>query len=357
MPSNHLAEQQTWPKVIVVILNWNGGSDTTACIASVQEMDYQNYQIVVIDNGSVDGSADLIARNYPEIAILRNSENLGYAGGNNVGIRFALEQNADYVWLLNNDTQVRSDALRLLTSRAELADGIGLLSPLIRDYDAPHNIQFTGAVANLRKRHFVTVQSAEDLSRRDVETVLWGTALLIKADLIRIIGLLDERYFAYQEDIDYSIRSIEAGFKNVLHTEAVVYHKSANSSGGNYTRFRQYLLMRNEHFIWRSRVRGLERVVYWPRYFARALEQSTMQKLAGRDEAAVGRLDGAWSAFCGDEGPWRQDRRMPKVLRTLLTAHPYFWISLFRGEFPQIVTEVAARMVQRTVKYFQQTRP
>src|SRR5262249_3949023 len=159
-----------------------------------------------------------------------------------------------------NDTSLSPETLRVLVHRAEQDDRIGLVSPLIRDYDPPQDIQFAGAFADLRKHHFATV-SADVFSRmKPSETVLWGTALLVKSRLIRSVGLLDELYFAYQEDIEYSIRSLEAGFVNVLVPQAIVYHKGAGSSGGVDTRFRHYLIMRNEHLVWHSRVRGAKRL-------------------------------------------------------------------------------------------------
>ena len=112
------------PKVAVIILNWNGKEDTLECLASVKKLDYSNYEIVLVDNGSVDDSVDAISKQYPDMTLLQTGENLGYAGGNNVGIRWALEQGADYILLLNNDTIVAADLLSAFINAANvLASG------------------------------------------------------------------------------------------------------------------------------------------------------------------------------------------------------------------------------------------
>ena len=97
------------PKISVIILNWNGKEDTLECLASVKQLDYSNYKIVLVDNGSVDDSVDAILTQHPDITVLQTGVNLGYAGGNNVGIRWALKQGTDYILLLNKKKQVFKD--------------------------------------------------------------------------------------------------------------------------------------------------------------------------------------------------------------------------------------------------------
>ena len=102
----HKNTYKAQPKVTVIILNWNGKEDTLECLASVKKIDYSNFEIVLVDNGSVDDSVEAVSEHYPDVTLLQTGDNLGYAGGNNVGIRYALDNKAEYVLLLNNDTVV-----------------------------------------------------------------------------------------------------------------------------------------------------------------------------------------------------------------------------------------------------------
>src|SRR5215213_2485085 len=125
------------PKVFIIILNWNGWQDTLECLASLNGLAYSSYEIVVVDNGSTDESEIRIREARPDITLLQTGSNLGYAGGNNVGIRYALEQGAEYVWLLNNDTVVHPASLRTLTSLMQEDSRIAFLSPEMYYYDEP----------------------------------------------------------------------------------------------------------------------------------------------------------------------------------------------------------------------------
>lgn len=100
-----------YPKVYIIILNWNGLKDTLECLESVFKLDYLNFEVIVVDNGSTDDSVNVILKTYPQVRLIENRENLGYTGGNNIGMRYAIERDADYIWLLNNDTIVEEDTL------------------------------------------------------------------------------------------------------------------------------------------------------------------------------------------------------------------------------------------------------
>jgi len=335
-------KRSRFPRVCVVVLNWNGRDDTLRCLESIRNLNYANHQTIVVDNGSVDDSPRLISSAFPNVTVLQNPSNQGYAAGNNGGILSALSRGADYVWLLNNDTLVEPETLSRLIDRGESDDRIGLLSPLIRDFDFPHAVQFCGTLADAQTKRFVTIRNKEDASvKADGHLLLlWGTALLVKSHVVRAIGYLDERYFAYQEDLDFALRALDAGFLNVVVDDAVVYHKVAASTGV-HSRLRHGLLMRNEFLLWRGRLNGETRSRYALRYLGRSLEHSLNESSQGHFEAAAGRLDGAWSAFCGDRGPWRESRVMPPFLKAVLHYHPYFWTALLergvRGVFADAV--------------------
>ena len=216
-------------KVLVVILNWNGLRDTIECLESVYRLEYANFEVLVVDNGSSDDPGPAIYERYPRTVLIRNRENLGYTGGNNVGLRYAQEHGADYIWLLNNDAIVDSACLSRIVSAAEASETVGLVSPVIYYDDARTRPQFAGSRINMSD---LTLE-LPDLSRPVPATFtmgpavcLWGTALLVKAALAGEIGLLDEKYFAYWEDTEYSLRALRAGYANRVAPSASVFHKA-----------------------------------------------------------------------------------------------------------------------------------
>ena len=119
------------PSVFIVVLNWNGLADTLECVRSLDAIEYQNRTVVVVDNGSANAEADQLEAARPGLIVLRSRENLGYAGGNNLGIRLALERGADYVWLLNNDTIVNPGCVTELVATGERDPQAGILSPVV----------------------------------------------------------------------------------------------------------------------------------------------------------------------------------------------------------------------------------
>jgi GT2 family glycosyltransferase len=169
---------------------------------------------VVVDNGSRSSEADEIEGSGLATAVVPNRENLGFAGGSNVGIRYALEHGADYICLLKNDTRVGPDCLTTLLRTGETEDRVGLLSPVIYDHASPQPVKFTGTIVDFDRQDRTHLTSTEDMARaaHADDLALWGTALLIKRRVAEQVGLLAERYFPYVEDMDSSIRAVKAGF-------------------------------------------------------------------------------------------------------------------------------------------------
>ncbi|MFC1709535.1 glycosyltransferase family 2 protein, partial [Candidatus Omnitrophota bacterium] len=132
------------PKVSIIILNWNGLSDTIECLESVRKINYSCYDVIVVDNGSTDGSQEEIKKSFTEATLLENKENLGYAEGNNIGIRYALNNKAEYICILNNDVAVDSNFLMNLVQVANKDNSIGILGPTVLEYDDPEIIYSKG---------------------------------------------------------------------------------------------------------------------------------------------------------------------------------------------------------------------
>ncbi len=232
------------PKVFIIILNWNGCADTIECLESLKKIDYPDYKIVVVDNASSDDSIDIIPRKYTEVSFIAVKKNLGFAGGNNVGIKYALENQADYILLLNNDTIVKPDFLTKLVEIAESDKKIGIAGPKILFYDKRDTIWFGGGKVNwsrTRGTHIAyslqltdyrqssdSQQSAVSGQQTDYIT---GCCLLIKREVIEKIGLMREDYFLYYEDVDWCLCAEKAGFKSVFVPSAKIYHKQSRSAG------------------------------------------------------------------------------------------------------------------------------
>jgi GT2 family glycosyltransferase len=337
--------------VFIVVLNWNGLSDTLECLEAVGRLDYPNRHVVVVDNGSTDGSADAIAARYPSAVLIRHRENLGYTGGVNAGLQHAIQHGADYVWLLNNDAVVTPGSLTRLLAFAEQHPRIGLLSPVVRHYDEPHDIQFAGTLLEEPPARVPHVHFLDGGAALVGDLVLVGTALLIRSSVVSGIGSLDDRYFAYGEDWDYSLRARAAGFEVAVLPAAVVFHKSAGSLGSD-SPLKEYLMVRNRYLVWRSHLTGWQRWAYSCRYLAWALERVHSARRSGSEVVAGAALDGAWDALHGRFGQRSAASTMPSALKralvTLLSWHPLFWVMLLRGRFAAIVARSLRRGVDRS---------
>lgn len=213
---------RTWPKVFIIILNYNGKDFIQKCLASVFKMEYPNFEVVVVDNDSRDGSLELAKSNFSKAHFIKNEANVGFSAGNNVGIRFALERTAEYVLLLNLDTEVEKDFLEKLVSVAETEENIGLASPVIFN---GHNRQvwFSGGKIKWLRMRAVHTQAIKTQEYYESEFIS-GCVMLIKSSVFKKIGLLDEDFFLYWEDVDFSFRARQAGFRAMVVTASWVYH-------------------------------------------------------------------------------------------------------------------------------------
>ncbi len=221
-------------KVYIILLNWNGKEDTLECVESLKKIDYNNYKIIVVDNNSEDDSVLEIRKQYSEIKIIENEKNFGFAGGNNVGIKYAMENGADYVLLINNDTTVEKDFLREIVKAGELNKESGLLGPKTNYHSEPNRIWFAGGKVSWMKNKgtHLGLDEIDEGQHNKIKQVdyLTGCCLLIKREVIEKIGALAEDYFLYYEDTDFSLRAKNAGYKCTYIPEAKIYHKVSRST-------------------------------------------------------------------------------------------------------------------------------
>lgn len=244
-------------KVYIIILNWNGLRDTIECLESVKKIDYPNYEIIVVDNGSTDGSPEEIARLFPEITLIRNKENLGYAEGNNVGIRYALRNSTDYILLLNNDTIVDPKILKSFVEAADMYPEAGIFGAKIYYYSDPNRIWYAGGKWDENRLHFFHIgegeQDNDDKYNRIRETdYVCGCALFFRKTVVQTIGLLESRFFLVYEDNDWCYRARKAGFKSLFIPDARLWHKCATSLTRCGTPLITYFNIRNLLF-WAQR--------------------------------------------------------------------------------------------------------
>jgi hypothetical protein len=195
----------------------------------------------------------------------------------------------------------------------------------------------------------LVVASVPEAGRLDpTSPLLWGTALLISGATVRRIGYLDDRYFAYHEDLDYSLRALAAGFRTVVEPRAAVFHK-ADSASRIESPFKGYLFSRNLFLFWSTHLHGFSRYTYPPKYIAWAIHQAVNLREAGNQAAADACLDGSWSALRGRYGPpGNKPIAMPELVRRIIWGHPQFWIWLLTGRFTHILGALAARLFRRT---------
>jgi GT2 family glycosyltransferase len=243
-----------------VVLNWNGGDDTLAALASLGGI-----PAVCVDNGSTDGSAEAVAERFPAVDLIRTGVNLGFAGGNNVGIRRALERGADWVLVLNNDAVAEPGIADALAAAAAARPDAGLLACKILD-EAGDAVQYAGATYRPRLGYSGRVATEGPDELRDVGRAD-GAAVAVSREALGRVGLLDESLYLYVEDVDWSLRAREAGFAVVFVPDARVRHKGSAASGGSVSTTNLYYDTRNtiavceRHAPLPRGLRGLRRAV------------------------------------------------------------------------------------------------
>ena len=221
----------------LVVLNWNGREDTLRCLESLARIDRPEVGVVCVDNGSTDGSQRAIRERFPAVTLIEAGANLGYSGGNNLGIRYALEAGADWVVLVNNDAAVAPDAIDGFERAIDARPRAGLLAGKVYFEDRPETIWFAGQ----RVRTVLGYSGRpRGYGRRDgprysrvIETGrAVGALMAISRNALQSAGMLDEDLFAYVEDVELALRVREAGFEVVFAPDARAWHRVSASTGG-----------------------------------------------------------------------------------------------------------------------------
>lgn len=253
-------------RVAAVVLNWNGGEDNLACLASLFASNEPPERVCFVDNASTDGSLQRVRSAYPELDVVCNPQNLGYAGGNNAGLERALADGAEAVLILNNDVVLDPDTLSGLV-RALLADAeVGIVGPRVCLAGDPGTIWAAGGRLTWRQNLTTLLGQGQPdgpawQEEREVDYVP-GCAMLVRRAVLERLGGFDERYFAYTEDVDFCLSARAAGWRSRLAGSVRALHAASTSTGGGYNPRRKYMMGVNS--VWFLRRHGGPRE--WARF-------------------------------------------------------------------------------------------
>ena len=230
-------------KTAIIIVNWNGRELTQQCLAGLSKFE-PNASIYLVDNGSTDGSADYLKTLFPSVTLIRSSTNLGFGGGNNLGIERALKDGYDAVFLLNNDTIIDEPFLEIIESKC-MDPSIGIIGPVVVNGDDPKTTQCRGGTVSINFSTFPYIGQGEVFAKSDIISevgYVLGAAMLIKKEVIKKIGMFDQEFFpAYVEEADLCYRAKLLGYRSVISHSARIRHIGGQSSGGSDSEFRRMM--------------------------------------------------------------------------------------------------------------------
>jgi len=319
----------SYPRVNIVVLNWNAWETTGRCLASAKTLRYPNYEIIVVDNGSIDRPPEYFKDRFADCHLLEMGENLGYTGGNNAGIKHALSRGADYVLILNNDAVIEDpDMLRKLVSCFFVTPATGIAAPRLREY-RPNGV-FIGeryAISRSLKLLSSLVKckpSAESNAGHGIQTLelgecrletmsvmsVSGSVMLISREIFELIGLLDEQLFMYDDEIDLCLRVIEAGFDIIYVRNTSVARVTCIAV--DMPAYRAYLQGRNRIRLAQKRKTCLHSAVFLIIHICSCLRTISALIRCSRLKEAASLLNGLWDGVVGRWG-------MTPRLRALLT--------------------------------------
>jgi len=254
--SNNVTSGVGKPKIDIIILNWNGLQDTLECLRSVRQSTYENFRVTVVDNGSTDNSVEIIQLRFPEVIVIQNRKNLGFAEGNNVGIRYAFNHGADYVMILNNDTVVAPNILSAFLDVAENYSSAGILGAKILFYTEPERVWFAGGKWVSKEGECIHLGWGEEDDGSSFEAVtevecVSGCAMLVKKSVVKDVGLFAPEFYLTFEDTDWCFRVRRQGYQCLYAPKARVWHKVSATFGGK-TPIYTYYFERNR-LLWAQR--------------------------------------------------------------------------------------------------------
>ena len=260
-----------YPKVSIIVLNWNGLKDTIDCLESVKRITYPNYEIIVVDNASSGDDVEVLKEKFGNyIYIIQNDKNYNCAGGRNIGIRHVLNNSIpDYILLLDNDTVVHPQFLNEMVEVAKKDCSIAIAGPKTYFFSNGKKLQFTTAKIHIWTGHIVVpdIGKIDSEQYNDIQDTDYcqGSCFLMRREIIEKIGLFDTTYAVYFEETDYCLRAKRAGFRNVYCPRSMIWHKQNSSTG---TSIAVYYLTRNKFLFMKNHASRSQRATFLLYYFA-----------------------------------------------------------------------------------------
>lgn len=253
-------------KVSIVIVNWNGKDDTVVALDSIKKMDKQAHtvSVIVVDNGSTNDSVKVIGKAHPWAKLLETGKNLGFTGGNNVGMKAAMESGSDYVWLLNNDIIAEGNALSIMdafaTSEVGLAGSKIYFAPG-REYHKDRYDKgergkvfwYAGGLVDWDNM-YASHRGVDEIDQGQYDQIqetpfITGCSMMVRREVIEKIGFLDDKFYLYLEDLDYCLRAKQQGYKLLYVPSSIIWHVNAGSSGRPGNPMHEYYLTRNRLLV------------------------------------------------------------------------------------------------------------
>jgi GT2 family glycosyltransferase len=288
-------------KIAIIIVNWNGVKDTLECLQSITDLNVNGLvvDIIVVDNASTDNTVNIIRENFPKTIIIENSENLGFAEGNNTAIRKGKLSNYDYFFLVNNDTILEKNCIINLIKSMENEKETGIMSPKIyfaknfeyhkeryQENERGKVIWYAGGIIDWNNI-ICSHRGVDDVDmgqyEKEIETdFVSGCGMLIKKEVIDDIGLFDKKYFMYLEDVDFCVRAKNKGWKLKYNPNGIMWHKNASSSGKPGSKLHEYYQIRNR-FIFGFKYASLRTKIALIRESFRFLLQNSVKSKAVMD--------------------------------------------------------------------------
>lgn len=267
--------------VSIIILNFNQIKVTCEFLDSTKLLNYRNFEIILIDNNSDDDPTELIKRDYPEVNLIVTEKNLGFTGGNNVGIKIA---KGDYIFVVNNDTEVTPDLLDNLIQPFVDDPKIGMVSPKIKYYSSPDIIQYAGynAMNLLTGRNSAVGSKERDEGQHDTPKYTHyahGAAMLVKKEVVDNVGMFYDEFFIYYEELDWSARTKRAGFEIFYQPTAVIFHKESITMGKE-SKLKAYYHNRNRILFMRRNTNNFQFATFIIFYFFFTIPKSTFTYLS-----------------------------------------------------------------------------
>jgi GT2 family glycosyltransferase len=233
-------------RVVAVVVNWNGGEENLACVASLLAQGVDVERVLFVDNASSDGSPQLVARRFPQVELICNAANLGYGGGNNIGIARALELGAEAVLIVNNDVTLPPGSVAELAAALASDAHVGIVGPRVLFARRPELVWAAGGTLTWRQNLTTLrghLQPDGEVWRREVDVdYIIGCAMLVRREVFERVGVFDADYFAYTEDVDFGMRASRAGWRSRCIGSVCAHHAPSSATGGGYNPRRKYMM-------------------------------------------------------------------------------------------------------------------